>query len=100
MPDTSVDNPTMSAWTYALSVDITAPPVTYKYPPTTSATGSSANISGRRHDFLGAGVLAATGLPRGSLDGRTSGLRFSGFSVFPSADAGRSFPVDRLRSRR
>jgi len=30
MPATSVDNPTMSAWTYALSVDITAPPVTLK----------------------------------------------------------------------
>jgi hypothetical protein len=27
MPATSVDNPTMSAWTYALSVDMTAPPV-------------------------------------------------------------------------
>jgi hypothetical protein len=41
--------PTVSASTYASSVDITWPPVTYQYPPPISANGKSANNTQRTH---------------------------------------------------
>src|ERR1700730_12486195 len=60
IPETSVEMPTLSASTYALSVDITRPPVTYQYPAAARAIGSNANDArrtqrrrGDRGAFLG-----------------------------------------------
>jgi hypothetical protein len=62
-PETSVEMPTFSASTYASSVDITWPPVTYQLAPAISASGRSGNnpprTKGRRGE-LGAVLLAGS----------------------------------------
>ena len=68
-------------------------------PPTTSATGSNANISGRRSDFFDATELAATGARGGSADGLASGLRSTG-ATFDSGSASSPVPEPLASCRR
>ena len=53
MPDTSVEMPTFSAFTYASSVDMIRPPVTYQYPRRSARSAASAN-SPSAHERAGA----------------------------------------------
>src|ERR1700739_4323462 len=87
IPGTSVETPTLSASTYASSIETTLPPVMYQYAPTVSANGNNANINGRSGDFFGASTVSAPGSGGGSTASFTSASRLPGFKALTSGGA-------------
>src|SRR3984957_13794508 len=106
IPGTSVETPTLSASTYASSIETTWPPVMYQYAPIISATGKSANINGRSSGFFGASTESGPGLGGGSTASFTSTSRPPGFKALTSGgaawlkgDASFASPAGRLSRR-